>query len=236
MHPKHKIKEWNLVLRLPNTSWKKPGQFSLLRHARLAGSGLCFPPESSHTLLLSCWMEKLIAKAKTISNLVWGIQIWNPLLELGWLILIYLNEPMVGRNPHRDSFSLLQCIFPTFSDLLYHFDWWLSRPEFFTLSLPQSPPLFPICLLTKRIAQRPHCSKAVIFYPEQSCLPGGIWKYLETFLVSQQWKEGSFGIQWIEANGHCSVSIIFTTFVKSTYNLHCFSLSVFPKWNSLRKN
>lgn len=62
---------------------------------------------------------------------------------------------------------------------------------------------------------------------------GNIWRH---FLVSQQWKEGSFGIQWVEANGHCSVSTVFTTFAKSTYNLHCFLLSVFPKWNSLQKN
>lgn len=145
--------------------------------------GLVFSPRKfTHPFYcLVGWRNKLQRQRPSISSLVLGIQIWNPLLEVGWLILIYLNEPVVGRNPHRDSLSLLQCIFPTFSDLLYHFDWWLSPLEFFTLSLPQSPPLFPICLLTKRIAQRTHCSKSVIFHPEQSCLPGGIWKYLETF-------------------------------------------------------
>lgn len=57
---------------------KKPGQSSLLRHARLAGSSLCFfAPEGSRAFLQSAWMEKWIAKAKTIGNLILEIHIWD---------------------------------------------------------------------------------------------------------------------------------------------------------------
>lgn len=92
-------------------------------------------------------MEKWITKAKTISSLVSGIHIWDPLLEVEWLILIYLNEPVARRSPQRESGSLLKCIHPTFSDLKYHFMDGLSPLDFFTLSLTCSLTLFPLCLL-----------------------------------------------------------------------------------------
>ena len=53
-------------------------------------------------------------------------------------------------------------------------------PEFFTLSFPQSLTLFPVCLLTKTIIQKPYCSNQW-FSTHSNSASGGtfgiIWRH-----------------------------------------------------------
>lgn len=118
-----------------------------------------------------------------------GLHIWNTLLEVGWLILTCLNEPVGERNPRKESLSLLKYTHLTFSNLTYHFDWWFSLLEFLTLSLS--------ALWLKQLP-RGHIALNQWFSTQRwSYIPSDIWKCLETVLiVTTRWG----GKQ--EARGH----------------------------------
>lgn len=129
---------------------KKPGQFSLLRHARLAGLVLCFFPWRFAKPFYCLVGQR--NEMRRQRPLVLGIQIWKLLLEEAWLILIYLNESVDREKPSKEVSFFIK-MYP--SNFLTYvpscFDWWLSPLEFFTLSFPWSPTWFPTGFRLKQL-------------------------------------------------------------------------------------
>ena len=200
-------KTWNKRMKLSTQAAKhlvkkESGQFTYWRMPDWQAGACVFFLLKAHKPFYSLvgWRNEL-QRQKTINNLDLRFCIWNFFIEVGWLILTCLNEPVVGRNLQREPLFLLKCVHPTFSAMMYHFDWWISLVGFFTLSLPLSP----TCLLAKTITQRPYCSKLVIFHPEWSCVPKDIWKCLETCSVTRTARGGKRSARGGHCSGHRSV-------------------------------
>lgn len=182
MHPKHEIKD-EIKYSGCQTPHKKARPVRPTEACQIGRLELVFFCPWRFTSLSTVWLDgEMNCKGKDH---------WQPHFRDSYLGY----EPVDGRDPRRQSLSLLKCIHPTFSDSIYHCDRWISLLEFFTLSLPQSLTLFSTWLLTKTITERPYCAEQVAFKPEWSYIPRDLWKCLETFLlVTAGWGAGQRGL------------------------------------------
>lgn len=133
------------------------------------------------------WLgRKMNCKGKDLSNLVLGIHICNPLLEMVWLILIYLNKSVDGKSPRRKFLSLLKCIHPTFSAFLYCpaiiYDF---HPRILHIVVSSMPDTIPCLFFRLKTLLRHHTTQNLLYSIQSDYTSQWAFDNV-TFVVSQQ--------------------------------------------------